>query len=160
MSDIASPADGAAWSFAYGSNMASRLLREYCPSARILMRATLPNFQIEFRRYSEDFVGGISTIMPAPGGLVRGIVFEFPSAELATLDEYEDVDKGHYLRESFIVLGEDGAWCRADLYRVARPEGPFPPSARYLDIMLEGAAEQGLPADYITGLEALRDDRS
>ncbi|MDP6707295.1 MAG: gamma-glutamylcyclotransferase family protein [Alphaproteobacteria bacterium] len=156
MTDIASPAPGTSWSFAYGSNMASRLLREHCPSASVVMQATLPNFQIEFRRYSQNLAGGISTIMPAPGGLVRGIVFEFPSSELAALDIYEGVDKGFYLREGYLVLGEDGAWHNAELYRVAKPEGPFPPSAVYLDIMLEGAAEQGLPADYIAGLEALR----
>ena len=63
--------DGSILCFAYGSNMSSRYLRQYCPNAKPGMCAALPNFRIEFRRYSDDLGGGISTIMPAPGALIR-----------------------------------------------------------------------------------------
>lgn len=45
---------------------------------------------------------------------------------------------------------------KADLYRVTNPAGPFPPSKSYLDLMLEGAREHQLDADYIEWLESLR----
>ena len=142
--------------FAYGSNTASRYLRRYCPGAEPVMRAVLPNFWIEFRRYSSDLQGGISTIMETPGDLVRGMLFSIPRAEIEALDVLEDVPLGLYLRQGFLVLGEDGAWHRAQLYRVAVPDGPFAPSRRYLDYMLEGAREHGQPQDYIDRLEGLR----
>jgi hypothetical protein len=50
----------------YGFNMSTRYLRDYCPGAQFVMKAGLPNFHVEFRRYSEDLRGGISTIMEAP----------------------------------------------------------------------------------------------
>ena len=142
--------------FAYGSNLSSRYLRDYCPGAQPVMRGLLANFRIEFRRYSTDLEGGISTIMEAPGELVHGMLFTIPKAEIEALDILENVPEGLYSRDGFMVLAEDGQWQRAELYRVARPEGPFAPSARYLDFMLEGAREHGLPDDYVAGLESLR----
>jgi hypothetical protein len=41
--------------------MSTRYLRNYCPDAQFVMKAALPNFHVEFRRYSEDLRGGIST---------------------------------------------------------------------------------------------------
>ena len=153
---MSSPAPERLLNFAYGSNTATRYLRTYCPGAEPVMRAVLPNFWIEFRRFSTDLQGGISTIMETPGDLVRGMLFSIPRDEVEALDVLEDVPLGLYLRQGFRVLGEDGAWHRAQLYRVARPEGPFAPSHRYLDYMLEGAREHGQPQDYIDRLESLR----
>lgn len=142
--------------FSYGSNTASRYLRGYCPGAEPVMRAVLPNFWIEFRRYSTNLEGGISTIMETPGDMVRGMLFSIPRAEIEDLDILEDVPIGLYLRLGYLVLGEDGKWHRAQLYRVANPEGPFPASDQYLDYMIEGAREHGQPEDYISRLEGFR----
>lgn len=120
------------------------------------MRAALPNFWIEFRRYSSDLKGGISTIMETPGELVRGMLFTIPTREIEALDLLEDVPRGLYQRQGYLVLGEDGKWHCAQLYRVAKPEGPFTVSDQYLDYMIEGAREQGQPEDYIARLEAFR----
>ncbi len=142
--------------FAYGSNMSAQYIRNYCPSATFVMRATLPNFHIEFRRYSEDLQGGISTIMEAPGGLVQGVLYEIDEAEILALDILEDVPQGIYLRQPFLVLGEDGQWHSGELYRVANPAGPYAPSKKYVEYMIAGAEEHGLEAEYIAGLVALR----
>lgn len=143
-------------SFAYGSNLASRYLRQECPSATPVMRAALPNYAIEFRRYSTNMKGGISTIMETPGALVEGVLYRIQRAEFDALDALENVGEGLYRRETFIVLGEDGAWHRADLYRVSRPAGPFTVAPDYLALMLEGAREHSLPSAYIEALEALK----
>lgn len=142
--------------YAYGSNLATRYIREYCPSARFLRRADLPNFRVEFRHYSEDMRGGISSIVEAPGEWVRGCLYDIPEIELAALDELESVPEGKYRRDGFLVLGEDGEWQLAQLYRVARPSGPYPPSRRYLDLMIEGAKEHELLPSYVERLVALQ----
>ena len=122
-------------SFTYGSNMSSAYLRDYCPGAVPVMRAQMPNDWIEFRRYSTDLKGGISTIMPAPGQILHGVLFNIPRAEVEALDLLEDVDKGLYVRETHLVLGTDGDWHAGDLYRIANPEGPFAPSEKYIEYM-------------------------
>lgn len=142
--------------YAYGSNLSTEFLREYCPSATFIMRANLPNFQVEFRRYSKDFNGGISSIIEAPGEMVKGVLFEIDENEILALDILESVPEGIYRRDTFLVFGEDGQWHQADLYRVSNPAGPYPPSKRYIDYMVAGAKEHHIDPAYITRLEGLR----
>ena len=143
--------------FAYGSNLSLKFLRSHCPSARFVMKACLPNFRVEFRCYSRRRQGGISSIIPHPGSLVRGVVYDVPPGEMLDLDEVESVPQGLYIRETFLVLGEDGDWHEADLYRVAKPEGPFAPARSYVELMLEGAQEHSLDPEYIGELRELLD---
>ena len=77
--------------YAYGSNLSTRYVRRYCPSATFVMKADLPNYQVEFRHYSENRQGGISSIIEAPGQLVEGVVYDVPEEELADLDILESV---------------------------------------------------------------------
>ena len=65
-------ADDRLFYFAYGSNMCTRYLHEYCPAVVPVMPAAPANFHIEFRRFSTNLGGGISTIQPAPGEIVHG----------------------------------------------------------------------------------------
>jgi gamma-glutamylcyclotransferase (GGCT)/AIG2-like uncharacterized protein YtfP len=140
--------------FGYGSNLNQRFLRQYCPSAEFVMRAYLPNYEVQFRFWSKRRQGGISTIIEKPGGLVHGVIYEVPEEELKVLDVLESVPQGLYRREAFLVLGEDGVWHKADLYRVARPQGPFTPSRGYVELMLSGAREHGLDPGYVKRIEA------
>lgn len=137
--------------------MSTAYIREYCPSAGFMMRAALPNVQIEFRRYSTDLQGGISTIMAAPGSLVHGVLYDISEAEILSLDILEDVPQGLYRRDAWLVLGEDGSWHRAELYRVVTPTGPYPPAAAYVEMMIAGAREHGLDAAYQAQLRLLRE---
>lgn len=143
--------------FAYGSNLSTRYLHGYCPSATFVARADLPNYRVEFRRYSTDMQGGISSIIEAPGELVRGVIFEVDAAEIEALDILEDVPEGLYMRDTFLVLDEDGQWQSADLYRVANPSGPYVPAKQYLDMMVDGARQHGLDAEYVDRLVAMRE---
>jgi gamma-glutamylcyclotransferase len=138
--------------FAYGSNMSTAYLRAYCPSARFQQRAQLPNYRIEFRRYSTDLRGGTSTIIVAPGEMVHGVIYAVDEAEIRALDILEDVPLGIYRRDTFWLLAEDRQWQQADLYQVAGPAGPYTPSARYLDYMIAGAREHNLSQAYVARL--------
>jgi gamma-glutamylcyclotransferase (GGCT)/AIG2-like uncharacterized protein YtfP len=142
--------------FAYGSNLSSNFIRDYTPSAVFVMKAGLPNYKVEFRHYSKNLGGGISSIVETPGSLVRGVIYEVPESELAELDVLESVPEGVYRRDQYLVLGEDNQWHLADLYRVSTPTGPYTPSTRYVDFMIEGAREHGLDAGYVEQLVAMR----
>ena len=49
--------------FGYGSNMSESYMRQYTPSLKYVMNAQLPNFEIQFRKYSNNMGGGISSII-------------------------------------------------------------------------------------------------
>jgi hypothetical protein len=80
--------------------MSTAYIREYCSSARFVMRAVLPDFHIEFRRYSIDLQGGISSIIEAPGEILHGVLFEIEEREILELDVLEDVPQGIYRRDN------------------------------------------------------------
>jgi hypothetical protein len=46
------------------------------------------------------------------------------------------------------VMGEDGEWHRADLYRVVKPEGPYVASKKYIGYMVEGMREHKIDLAY------------
>lgn len=142
--------------FAYGPTMSTDYIREHCPRAKFIMRASLPNFRVEFRRFSEDFKGGISSIMQAPGEMVIGVIYDVDENEILALDVLEEVPRGIYRRDTYLVLGEDGEWHPADLYQVVKPSGPYPPSKKILESMLAGAKEHQIDPEYIAKLESLR----
>jgi gamma-glutamylcyclotransferase (GGCT)/AIG2-like uncharacterized protein YtfP len=141
--------------FGYGSNLDIGFLKQYCPSAKYFMKAYLPNFEVQFRFWSETRNGGISTIIPVPGELVHGVIYDVSVEDIEELDIIESVPQGLYKRETFKVLGEDGKWYNADLYRVSNPMGPYTPSKSYVELMLKGAREHRLSADYIKKIEAI-----
>ena len=135
--------------FAYGSNLNEEFLKKYCPSAEFIMKAYLPNYQVQFRFWSKKREGGISTIIEEPGEIVHGVLYEIGNTDLNNLDILESVPQGLYSREKFLILGEDKKWHLADLYRVVNPQGPFTPSKTYVELMLDGAKKHELDSDYI-----------
>lgn len=145
--------------FGYGSNLNINFMRKYCPSTQFFMKAILPNFFIEFPYYSKNLKGGISSIIENPGEYVQGILYKIPKKEMEKLDIEESVPEGLYKRETFMVFGEDGKWYKADLYRVVDTSQRFPPSIKYLEIMIDGAKEEKLDPAYIKKLESLKNLR-
>ncbi len=144
--------------FGYGSNLSTEFVNEeLIPSAKLVMKAYLPNFEVRFPFWSPEKQAGYSGIMEAPGELVHGVLFEVTEQELIRLDNMEAVYKDRYKRMTYMVLGEDGEFYPADLYRVIDPQGPFPPARDYVDIMLKGARELEMDPDYISKIEGFYD---
>ncbi len=141
--------------FGYGSNLNMAFLREYVPSAEFVMKAYLPNYEVQFRFWSKKRQGGISSIIEKPSHLVHGVIYACDEEELKELDILESVPQGLYRRETFKVLGEDKEWHDADLYRVATPRGPFTPSRGYVELMISGAKDHRLDPGYIQEIEAI-----
>ncbi|MEE8624128.1 MAG: gamma-glutamylcyclotransferase, partial [Acidiferrobacterales bacterium] len=94
--------------------------------------------------------GGVAGIVQAAGGIVHGVVYELSNEDLIRLDGFEPVESGGYKRTIMRVrLSTDATlecWVYiGDVYLGA----PFAPSVRYLQTVLTGAREHGLPEDYI-----------
>jgi gamma-glutamylcyclotransferase (GGCT)/AIG2-like uncharacterized protein YtfP len=150
--------DSVIYYFGYGSNLDETYFKQWTPSATRVTTAHLPNYEIQFRKYSTDLEGGISSIVPTPGGLIEGVVYTIDKKEMEALDILEDVPLGIYNRETFKVISPEGKWYNADLYYVATPKGPYTPSLKYLGYMIKGAKAQGINQPWIDHLEALRDE--
>lgn len=140
--------------FAYGSNMESRRFKRRCPHSQVLGRARLPGHRLDFTRYSTGFKGGVADIVPEADSQVWGVLSHVEESDLASLDEYEGVPVG-YRREWVTVLDDSGQEHPAVTY-VANRTGRFTPSRTYLDIILRGAREHGLPPDYVRRLEQIK----
>ena len=74
---------------------------------------------------------------------------------MVELDRLESVPQGLYTRDTMLVLGEDGNWHKADLYRVTKPKGPFTPAKGYVELMLSGAREHKLDPEHIKVIEEI-----
>ncbi len=142
--------------FGYGTNLnIDSVKKELIPNAKFVMKGYLPNFEVQFPFWSEEDQGGHSGIMEVPGELVHGALYEVTEQELITLDNMEGIYKDRYKRLTYLVLGEDGKFHKADLFRVIDPKGPFPPSRSYVEIMLTGARELELDPEYIKKIEEI-----
>lgn len=138
--------------FAYGSNMLHAQLSQRCPSAEFLVAARLEGFTLGFTRYSLARGCGVLDIVPAEGASVWGGLFSLTAAELAALDVAEAVDQGGYRRIAVEVARRDDGRLEREVvaYQVVVPlEEPVVSSAAYLEIVLAGARQCGLPEDYL-----------
>jgi gamma-glutamylcyclotransferase (GGCT)/AIG2-like uncharacterized protein YtfP len=127
-----------------------------CPGHRFLGRAELRDHRLAFTRRSQRTGTGVADVLASPGASVWGALYELDEAHLAALDEKEG-NGWAYERKAVRVLGPAGHSAGEALaYVVIRPEPDHvPPSAEYLQALLDGARERGLPGAYTAMLHAI-----
>ena len=136
--------------FGYGSNLRASFVQEQLlPSAKFLMRGYLPNYEVQWPAWSEEYMGGISSIVEAPGQIVQGAIYKCSQDDMEKLDYIPGLYVPQYKRETFAVLGEDNKWYSAEVYRLRVLSGPFPPARQYVEGMFEGAKQIGATPDYL-----------
>lgn len=135
--------------FAYGSNMKTAQLQHRIASAERVAIAHLNDYKLVFNRRGSYRPGGVASIKPYESSIVYGIVWKLSKAAFEKMDHIEDPSA--YERVRINVETHDGRTLQCQTY-IAFPEGYFPPSATYLNIIREGAREHGLPASYIRAL--------
>ncbi|MEQ8559381.1 MAG: gamma-glutamylcyclotransferase family protein [Henriciella sp.] len=135
--------------FAYGSNLKTEQLEKRVGPVEPVALARLDDYKLVFNRRGSYRPGGVASIKPYKASTVYGVVFKLGEEAFSKLDEIED--PAAYERVPLTVTTEDGKPLRCQTY-VAFPQGYFPPSPAYLDIIREGAREHGLPPDYVRAL--------
>ena len=140
--------------FAFGSNMLTARVRDRCPSATPAGIALLHGHTLRFHKRSKDGSGKANALRTGNQfDLVRGVLFELTTADLTALDRHE---KG-YERLELSVVRQDGADVKAWIY-VASPDAiddQLKPTADYLQLVVDGAKEHGLPAEYVKAIEEI-----
>ena len=144
--------------FAYGSNMDFTQMRERCSSATFVCKASLTQHRLAFTRKSVNRDCGVSDVMPTPNSVVWGVVYNVPDNEMANLDSKEGVNSNSYVRRTGIVY-QDGDEIKAlnvDIYFAVPQENPPLPNQEYKDLIVNGAKQWDLPADYRAELEKIQ----
>jgi gamma-glutamylcyclotransferase len=144
------------WYFAYGSNLSRDRKQNRTGAIREARAAQLVGYRLCFNKRVNG--GGVyANIVPDAGSEVWGVVYRCNSGAISRLDGCEGVADGHYHRVPVIITTADGQPLAAEVY-IATPEWtttPGKPSAEYLDHILQGAQEHGLPAEYIQEIRRL-----
>jgi|SRR5579875_1223196 cation transport regulator ChaC len=143
------------WYFAYGSNMSSAQVRSRAGEILEEKVARLDNYEVVFNKKAR---GGTATanIRPAQGKTVYGVLYRLTEAGLRALDRFEGVPE-HYRRIEVTVVDEEGRRIPAQTYIATRVEKGLKPANHYLQIILQGAEEHKLPAEYIETLKQAAD---
>jgi AIG2 family protein len=147
------------WYFAYGSNMSSSTLRGrrgVVPQHALPARAV--GWRLVFDKPGLLATGeGFANIVAEPDAHVYGVLYKVNDADLAHIDLTEGVLIGNYQRVETTVIGlSDSARSRtASTLTSERHALGLLPSTRYMALLIEGAIEHGLPADYVEFLRAV-----
>ena len=136
--------------FAYGSNMRSARLAARVGAVQALATAQAHGFGLRFDKPGRDG-SGKANLVEAPGSCVWGVVYSMGPGAFRALDRFEP----GYHRTSLSL--EDGSGAPLVAWTYVYPAGDtqaaetsrgLRPSPDYLDHLLAGAREHGLPASW------------
>jgi cation transport regulator ChaC len=160
------PSSSEVWYFAYGSNMCRSVFRERRGiSPRAALPARLEHHRLRFNLPVGPGERGVANVEPDPGVHTYGVLYLITTDQAEHLDRTEGVPNGFYQRIDVEVLARREAGVEAlsaFTYRSLLTQEGRKPSARYMRFLLEGARENGLPAEYLESLEQFalaRDER-
>jgi hypothetical protein len=158
------------WYFAYGSNLNSRAVAEWCrhygyrpPALRLGKPAVLNNWRLSFPIFSEYWGGGIGDIVYDPGKYVMGALFDLSDTEIAVLDakvnrklDAHGKEVGIYKRIEVKAthLGKTDEVPAITYQGVSAERYHIPPTQHYMDLVIQGAYSFGLSMMWIAYLQS------
>jgi cation transport regulator ChaC len=145
-------AGSTAWHFAYASNMSRAQMRSRGAEILEERRARLENFELVFNKKAR---GGSANanLRPAPGKAVEGVLYKIPESAWRSLDRFEGAPQ-HCRRTEVQVVDREGNRIAAQAYIATKVGKGLRPAQHYLQTILEGASEHGLPMEYIEQIKA------
>lgn len=130
--------------FAYGLNMDAAGMAQRCPRATRLGLARL-------ERHRFMITGdGYASVVRDPRETVHGVLWDCALGDIRTLDKFEDIASGLYVKISQPVIVPGGA--KRALVYIGRSATPGRPRNGYLEQVIAAAREQALPEAYIQAM--------
>jgi hypothetical protein len=147
------------WYFAYGSNMQSATLRGR-RGIRFLraVPARAAGWRLVFDKPALVPIGeAFANIIPDADAHVFGVAYEVSEEDLQHIELTEGVLLGNYDRIAVPVepLSQPAAPLTAFSLTSDHRDPNLQPSTCYMDLVISGATEHGLPAGYIECLRAV-----
>jgi gamma-glutamylcyclotransferase (GGCT)/AIG2-like uncharacterized protein YtfP len=124
---------------AYGMNTNLHSMAGRCLGARCLGPAVLPDHRFRFAHHAD--------VIPDPGNGVYVVLWEITRSDLASLDRLEGWPT--YYDRDWVPVRWQGQTIQALTYYMQPGCPDSPPSQSYWDMLTEGYAENGLPADQL-----------
>lgn len=140
--------------FSFGSNMQSAQMTQRCPSAVVEGIGCVSGFKLAFSRRGSYRPGAVATIEPGnlEDDVAMGRVWNLSENDLRILDTIERA----YVRIALPVTIESVGMRYCWTY-VSFPDGRgAAPDAEYVELIIDGAREAGLPSSYVDGLLSWR----
>ena len=137
------------------SQMAQR-----CPTATVVEVAQLRDHRLVFRGPSRKRGGGVASVDPAPGALVRGLVWRVSALDLAALDRFEGAPEW-YVRAQVEVHARSGQRFGATTYRLpAAVAELMQPTPAYLAQVKRARQRLGFPEGELSAALGVPDRSS
>jgi gamma-glutamylcyclotransferase (GGCT)/AIG2-like uncharacterized protein YtfP len=130
--------------FAYGLNMDVAGMAQRCPRSTPLGLARLPRHRFIIT------TDGYASVTRDPRESVHGVLWDCALGDIRTLDKFEELASGLYIKINQPVVVEGGAK-RALIY-VGRSAQVGKPRPGYLESVVAAAKERALPEAYIASL--------
>lgn len=149
--------------FAYGSDLNSQQISARCAKPKVVGLARLADHKVGFYGYTVVWDGAEATVIPAPGHDVWGVVYDLSVDDQEQLDDAQDArldGSGSYFHTAAKVTGQDGTIYPVVLFKKDKLSKPTKPTEEYLDFILEGAVDRGLPAAYVETLRAFESTKA
>lgn len=142
--------------FAYGSNMLTCRLAvaERAPSACAVAIGTLPGRRLRFHKIGLDSSGKCDVeLTERATDCVYGVLFEIDRREKLALDRLECAGGGYATTTVSIRLSDQTVV--ASTYVAQRTSSDMIPFDWYKALVIAGAIEHGLPAEYVGSLRTV-----
>ena len=141
------------WYFAYGSNMSPAIfLGRRGMRPREARSAVLHGYRLCFGIPIGPGERGVANLIIDAQARTHGVAYLVKVEDGERLDRSEGVPH-LYHREHVDMMLADGVTLPGFTYRSTILVAGRKPSARYLDLLLDGALAHGLPDDYVRYLE-------
>ncbi|XP_067912650.1 gamma-glutamylcyclotransferase-like [Heterodontus francisci] len=144
--------------FGYGSNLLRERLLLLNPSAVRASVGRLKGYKLAFGLYKRNLTewgGGVATIIQSPEDDVWGVVWRLKAADRQSLDDQENVKEGFYSPIEVKIEREDAGEMMCLTYQINYFNSVLP-SPLYKEVICTGAKQNGLPAEYIAKLDAIK----
>lgn len=142
--------------FGFGSNMDLFQIKNRCPSAILVKRALVYDYEIRYTRFSQARGGGVADMYSAPGHKVWGLIVDINDEDLSHLDQIECGNMG-YKRITYNVYDDNGDELKVYAYDVIDKKPDIPPTKIYEWLVYSGAYNLNTPHYYLNHIKSFRE---
>jgi gamma-glutamylcyclotransferase (GGCT)/AIG2-like uncharacterized protein YtfP len=138
--------------FSYGSNMLGQRMTARVPGARLMGAACLRGHRLAWHKVNVDGSGKCD-VVPDSDSAVWGVLYDIDHEGKRALDGFEGLGRGYAEKRVSVEHGD--RMVAAFTYYATETRGDLLPYGWYRDIVLRGALQNGLPADYVESIETV-----
>ena len=137
--------------FAYGSNLLHRQMEERCPEASFVGAGVVEGYRFFINER------GYANIVPDADSRVYGGIYLMTSDDIASLDQWEGVATECYKKVMLAATATANGEDFDCLVYIDPRVKPGSPQSGYLEKILQGAKDCGLPREYVRFLRSYGD---